>query len=159
MHCGARAGLSFSSMAARKSWPMHRSLSANSCSRTELIPGKIEVIGSAVDLQKFKPPRDRMKFRHEMGFRADTPVIGNIGMIRPDKGQLILVEAAHFILAERPMHALSSLARNGSAEARHQCKECHDRAGLAEKIIMTGYRWDTPTFMPRATCGDCFPAY
>ena len=74
-------------------------------------PAKIEVIGSAVDLEKFKPPRDRMKFRREIGIGADAPLIGNVGMIRPDKGQLILVEAAPFVLAERPMRVSSSLVR------------------------------------------------
>ncbi|MFZ3377860.1 MAG: glycosyltransferase, partial [Chthoniobacterales bacterium] len=64
-------------------------------------PAKIEVIGSAVDLQKFNPSRDRMKFRREMGFTADTPFIASIGMIRPDKGQLILVDAARLVLSQR----------------------------------------------------------
>src|SRR4029450_1115748 len=65
-------------------------------------PAKIEVIGSAVDLEKFKPPRDRMKFRREIGVGTDTPLIGNIGMSRAGEGQLILVQAAPLVLAERP---------------------------------------------------------
>ena len=36
-------------------------------------PAKIEVIGSAVDLEKFKPPRDRTKFRREIGRRRRDP--------------------------------------------------------------------------------------
>jgi glycosyltransferase involved in cell wall biosynthesis len=108
-------------------------------------PAKIEVIGSAVDLQKFKPPRDRMKFRREMEFRTDTPVIGNIGMIRPDKGQLILVEAAHLILAERPEARFVIVGQGtGLLKRGINVRNAIDRAGLAEKIIMTGYRWDTP---------------
>src|SRR5438445_7383068 len=108
-------------------------------------PAKIEVIGSAVDLQKFKPPRDRMKFRREMGFRTDTPVIGNIGMIRPDKGQLILVEAAHLILAEHPDARFVIVGQGtGLLKRGINVRNAIDRAGLAEKIIMTGYRWDTP---------------
>jgi len=108
-------------------------------------PAKIEVIGSAVDLQKFKPPRDRMKFRREMGFDADTPVIGNIGMIRPDKGQLILVEAAHLILAERPDARFVIVGQGtGLLKRGINVRNAIERAGLAEKIIMAGYRWDTP---------------
>ena len=62
---------------------------------------KIEVVGSAVDLEKFNPSRDRMKFRRELGLDADTPLIANIGMIRPDKGQAVFVEAAALVLQER----------------------------------------------------------
>src|SRR5437660_9681663 len=108
-------------------------------------PAKIEVIGSAVDLQKFKPPRDRMKFRREMGFGADTPVIGNIGMIRPDKGQLILVESAHLVLAERPDARFVIVGQGtGLLKRGINVRNAIERAGLAEKIIMAGYRWDTP---------------
>jgi glycosyltransferase involved in cell wall biosynthesis len=108
-------------------------------------PAKIEVVGSAVDLQKFRPPRDRMKFRREMGFSEDTPLIGNIGMIRPDKGQLVLVEAFHDVLSERP-DARLVIVGQGTGQLRRgiNVRNAIDRAGLAEKIFMVGYRWDTP---------------
>jgi glycosyltransferase involved in cell wall biosynthesis len=108
-------------------------------------PAKIEVIGSAVNLEKFKPPRDRMKFRHEIGVGADTPLIGNVGMIRPDKGQLILVEAAPFVLAERPDARFVVVGQGtGILKRGINVRNAIDRAGLADKIIMAGYRWDTP---------------
>jgi glycosyltransferase involved in cell wall biosynthesis len=108
-------------------------------------PAKIEVIGSAVDLQKFKPPRDRMKFRREMGFRTDTPVIGNIGMSRPDKGQHIIVDAPHHNLAKHPDARFVIVGQGtGLLKRGINVRNAIDRAGLAEKIIMTGYRWDTP---------------
>ena len=37
-------------------------------------PAKIEVIGSAVDLEKFKPPRDRTKFRRDIGVGDEAPL-------------------------------------------------------------------------------------
>jgi glycosyltransferase involved in cell wall biosynthesis len=108
-------------------------------------PAKIEVIGSAVDLQKFSSPRDRMKFRHEIGFSADTPLIGNIGMIRPDKGQLILVEAAQLVLSERPDTRFVIVGQGtGQLKRGINVRNAIDRAGLADKIFMVGYRWDTP---------------
>jgi glycosyltransferase involved in cell wall biosynthesis len=108
-------------------------------------PAKIEVIGSAVDLEKFKPPRDRLKFRREMGVGTDTPLIGNIGMIRPDKGQLVLVEAAHIVLEEHP-DARFVIVGQGTGQLKRgiNVRNAIDRAGLADKIIMAGYRWDTP---------------
>jgi glycosyltransferase involved in cell wall biosynthesis len=108
-------------------------------------PARIEVIGSAVDLEKFKPPRDRMKFRCEIGIDADTPLIGNVGMIRPDKGQLTLVEGAPFVLAERP-DARFVVVGQGTGILRRgiNVRKAIDHAGLTDKIIMAGYRWDTP---------------
>ena len=108
-------------------------------------PAKVEVIGSAVDLEKFKPPRDRMKFRHEIGVDGDTPLIGNVGMIRPDKGQLVLVEAARLVLEQRP-DARFVIVGQGTGILRRgiNVRNAIDQAGLADKIIMAGYRWDTP---------------
>jgi len=103
------------------------------------------VIGSAVDLEKFKPPRDRMKFRSEIGVGSDTPLIGNIGMIRPDKGQLILVEGAPLVLADRSDARFVVVGQGtGILKRGINVRNAIDRAGLADKIIMAGYRWDTP---------------
>jgi glycosyltransferase involved in cell wall biosynthesis len=108
-------------------------------------PAKIEVVGSAVDLERFKPPRDRMKFRREIGVGDNTPLIGNIGMIRPDKGQLVLVEAAHLVLEKHPdTHFVIVGQGTGILKRGINVRNAIDQAGLADKIIMAGYRWDTP---------------
>jgi len=106
---------------------------------------KIEVIGSAVDLERFKPPRDRTKFRHEIGIGEETPLIGNVGMIRPDKGQLELVKSVPLILDKRPDARFVIVGQGtGILKRGINVRNAIDRAGLADKIIMAGYRWDTP---------------
>jgi glycosyltransferase involved in cell wall biosynthesis len=108
-------------------------------------PAKIEVIGSAVDLDKFKPPRDRTKFRREIGVGDETPLIGNVGMIRPDKGQLELVKAAPLVLQKHPDARFVIVGQGtGILKRGINVRNAIDRAGLADKIIMAGYRWDTP---------------
>ena len=108
-------------------------------------PAKIEVIGSAVDLEKFKPPRDRLKFRREIGVSDDTPLIGNVGMIRPDKGQLVLVKAAPLVLETYPDARFVIVGQGtGILKRGINVRIAIDQAGLADKIIMAGYRWDTP---------------
>jgi glycosyltransferase involved in cell wall biosynthesis len=108
-------------------------------------PAKIEVIGSAVDLEKFKPPRDRVKFRHEIGLGDETPLIGNVGMIRPDKGQLELVKSAPLVLEKRPDARFVIVGQGtGILKRGINVRNAIDRAGFADKIIMAGYRWDTP---------------
>jgi glycosyltransferase involved in cell wall biosynthesis len=108
-------------------------------------PAKIEVIGSAVDLEKFKPPRDRVKFRHEIGLGDETPLIGNVGMIRPDKGQLELVKSAPLVLEKRPDARFVIVGQGtGILKRGINVRNAIDRGGFADKIIMAGYRWDTP---------------
>ena len=108
-------------------------------------PAKIEVIGSAVDLERFKPPRDRTKFRREIGIGDDVPLIGNVGMIRPDKGQLELVKAAPLVLEKRPDARFVIVGQGtGILKRGINVRKAIDRAGFADKIIMAGYRWDTP---------------
>src|SRR5437762_11684203 len=108
-------------------------------------PAKVEVIGSAVDLEKFKPPGDRIKFRREIGVDDDIPLIGNVGMIRPDKGQLVLVEAARLVLEQRPDARFVIVGQGtGILKRGINVRNAIDQTGLADKIIMGGYRWDTP---------------
>ena len=108
-------------------------------------PAKIEVIGSAVDLEKFKPPRAGTKFRREIGVGDNIPLIGNVGMIRPDKGQLVLVEAAHLVLQKRPDARFVIVGQGtGILKRGINVRNAIDQARLADKIIMAGYRWDTP---------------
>ena len=108
-------------------------------------PAKVQVIGSAVDLEKFKPPGDRIKFRREIGVDDDIPLIGNVGMIRPDKGQLVLVEAARLVLEQRPDARFVIVGQGtGILKRGINVRNAIDQTGLADKIIMAGYRWDTP---------------
>ena len=108
-------------------------------------PAKIEVIGSAVDLQRFKPPRDRIKFRCEIGVSDDVTLIGNIGMIRPDKGQLELVKSVPLVLEKCPDARFVIVGQGtGILKRGINVRNAIDRARLTDKIIMAGYRWDTP---------------
>ena len=113
-----------------------------------IAPEKIEVIGSAVDLTKFSPTRDPMKFRREVGLPASTPLIANIGMIRPDKGQFNLVEAARMVLQQRPDVRFVFVGEaTGGRSGEKRVRWAIEQAGLRDNILMTGYRWDTPDIL------------
>jgi glycosyltransferase involved in cell wall biosynthesis len=116
-----------------------------------IAPEKIEVIGSAVDLDKFSPNRDRMKFRREVGLSDDTPIIANIGMIRPDKGQFNLVEAARIVLHQRPDARFVFVGEATGGRSREKwVRKAIDRAGLNGNVLMMGYRWDIPDILAAA---------
>jgi glycosyltransferase involved in cell wall biosynthesis len=75
----------------------------------------------------------------------DTPLIGNVGMIRPDKGQLELVKAAPLVLKKHPDARLVIVGQGtGILKRGINVRNAIDKGGLADKIIMAGYRWDTP---------------
>jgi len=114
-------------------------------------PDKIHVIGSGVDLSKFNPGRDRMKFRCEMGFSENTPVIVNIGMIRSDKGQKRLMKAAQIILQRYPDARFVVVGQGTGDRLREaELREAIYKLGLESKFIMLGYRWDTPDILAAA---------
>lgn len=116
-----------------------------------IAPEKIEVIGSAVDLEKFSPKRDRMKFRREVGLSAHTPIIVNVGMIRPDKGQFNLVEAARIVRHQRPdAHFVFVGEATGGRSREKWVRKAIDRAGLNGNVLMMGYRWDIPDILAAA---------
>ncbi len=111
-------------------------------------PEKIEVIGSAVDLSRFHPNRDKQKFRSEIGIPVDAPLIVNIGMIRPDKGQLTLVEAARTVLQQYPDARFVFVGEGtGARKLGLRLREAINRYGLSENVLMLGYRWDIPDIL------------
>ncbi len=112
---------------------------------------RIEVIGSAVHLDKFNPEHDGAAFRQEFGVVTEAPLIVNIGMIRPDKGQTQLAEAAALVVAQRPDARFIFVGKGtgkGTREAR--LREVINAAGIADKVFMAGYRWNTPEILAAA---------
>ena len=113
---------------------------------------KVAVVGSAVDLGRFRPDIDGSKFRREMGFADDTPIILNIGMIRSDKGQMRLMRAAFAVLKQRPDARFLFVGKGTGEGAREQrMRKAITDSAFADKIIMLGYRWDTPEIIAAAS--------
>lgn len=110
---------------------------------------KIAVVGSAVDLRRFQNG-DGAKFRGEMNFASDLPLIVNIGMIRSDKGQMRLVAAAKSILKQRDARFLLVGKGTSDGNREERMRATIAETGFAEKILMLGYRWDTPDILAAA---------
>jgi glycosyltransferase involved in cell wall biosynthesis len=72
----------------------------------------------------------------------------NVGMIRPDKGQLTLVEAARLALQQRPDARFVFVGEGtGSRKLGIRVHEAIERYGLEHRILMLGYRWDIPDIL------------
>ena len=107
----------------------------------DLVPDRISIIHSAYRTERFHPGLDRSRLRAELGVTAETPLIGAIGRLVPDKGQDDLLRAAVHVLAERP-EALFLLAGTGTSE-----KALRDLAaslGIAGSVRFLGFRDDVP---------------
>ncbi|GGY16613.1 glycosyltransferase family 4 protein [Paludibacterium paludis] len=61
-------------------------------------PEHVYVAVAGVDEQRFSPDRDGAALRQSLGIPANHIVIANVGMIRPDKGQLHFVRACASLL-------------------------------------------------------------
>lgn len=62
-------------------------------------PERVYVAVAGVDEGRFSPERDGRALRQRLGIPLDHVVIANVGMIRPDKGQLYFVRACKELLA------------------------------------------------------------
>jgi glycosyltransferase involved in cell wall biosynthesis len=65
-------------------------------------PDRVFVAAAGVDEQRFSPELDGSALRKKLGIAADVPVIANVGMIRPDKGQLFFVQACRKVMECHP---------------------------------------------------------
>jgi L-malate glycosyltransferase len=104
--------------------------------RDGIDPAPIEVIYGGVDTGRFHPgPR---------GARHDGAVIGHVGRLHPDKGQMLLVEAAPRILGALPKARIVLVGegpQRGELEARIRA------LGVGERIDLLGDRRDVPDLL------------
>ncbi len=113
-----------------------------------LDPARVDVVGEGVDLREYTPLLDGKAFREEFGIAADAPLIGNIAMMRGDKGHHFFLDGALEVLKTHP-HARFVMVGEGIGGKRveRELRERIEKAGEQKRIIMTGYRWDIPKVM------------
>jgi glycosyltransferase involved in cell wall biosynthesis len=126
--------------------------STNAELRAAGIPSeRLTAIATGFDPVRFHPGLDPGDLRQELGIPEGAPVVLNVGMIRSDKGQRFLVEAAqelvvkgrdyYFVIVGKP-------AGRGGAETK--LREQVAKGGLADRVKLVGYRDDVPRFMALA---------
>jgi glycosyltransferase involved in cell wall biosynthesis len=110
-----------------------------------LDPKRIDVVGEGVDLHEYNPQNDSKAFRFEMDIKLNAPLIGNIGMMRGDKGHHFFLDAAFEILKKIPEARFVMVGEGiGSRRVEKELRTRIKQAGEEDRIIMTGYRWDIP---------------
>lgn len=111
-------------------------------------PEKITVVGEGVDVEEYSPRPKPARLIREFSIAKDEKVVVNIGMIRPDKGQNYLLEAAAKILAGGSKVRFFII---GDATRKTQWKAELEKLiaelGVEQQCLMVGYRDDVADFI------------
>jgi glycosyltransferase involved in cell wall biosynthesis len=87
------------------------------------------------------PPPSGHDIRSELGIPADAPVIGTVGVLRPQKALQVLLRASAELLARWPdLHVLIV----GDGSERAQLEALAGELGIADAVRFLGYRADVP---------------
>ncbi len=95
---------------------------------------RIHVVHNWVDFSKRKPSLSVIDTRKKLGI-GDQLIIGCIGRLHPQKGQIYLIRAFANILAEFPNTILLLV---GDGEAKDELEKEASILGLTKKVVFTG---------------------
>jgi glycosyltransferase involved in cell wall biosynthesis len=104
-------------------------------------PEKIEVIHNGIDLAKFDPRAPARLRKSDFSIPEDSPVVGIVAALRPEKAHHIFLKAAKRI-AEKSGNARFMIV--GDGERRGELERLARELGIAEKTVFTGVRKDVP---------------
>jgi glycosyltransferase involved in cell wall biosynthesis len=113
-----------------------------------LDPARVDVVGEGVDFNEYHPFVDGREFRKEFKIPSNSPLIGQIGMMRGDKGHHFFLDAALEVLKDHPEARFVMVGEGvGGRRVERELRARIQEAGEQERVIMTGYRWDIPNVM------------
>jgi glycosyltransferase involved in cell wall biosynthesis len=130
----------FADLAVVVSEPLKQLLLAN-----RVRPERIVKLPNAVDLGEIRPQTEPFSLRKALGLHENAQVIGVIGRLSPEKGQLLFLEAFRKIKAR--FSGLTALVIGDGPEKDRLVRFCREH-GIAGDVIFTGH-------VPNA--GDYYP--
>jgi len=99
---------------------------------------KIQVIHNGVDVNKFKPAKDKRKIKEELGFKADDLAIVSVGRLYARKGLFTLIESMPAVV-NRFKNAKFIISGKGQSGEMRKLVNYADKLGVKDSIIFTGY--------------------
>jgi len=113
---------------------------------------RIDVVGEGIDCAEFDYRRSGERVRAELELPPSVPLVVNIGMIRPDKGQQFFVEAAERLATQFPRAKFLIVGSGTRPEHEAALAGQIGSSPYAERILMAGYRDDIPDIIAAADC-------
>lgn len=124
----------------------------NRLTKLGLAAERIDVVGEGIDLKRFDWRISGAGVRKELGLAANCRVVANIGMIRPDKGQLHFVNSAALVAKRMPEVVFLIVGEGTRPKFEHQVRERIRVLGMENRVLMIGYRDDVQEIMAASDC-------
>lgn len=115
-----------------------------------LRPEQVGIIHHGIDLNRFVPdPERRDRLRVELGIGDHELLVGIVGRLQEAKGHLQFLEVAKRILPDFPdtRFVMVGEATRGEDEEANAILDRIEKAGLRDRMILTGYRDDVPDLL------------
>jgi glycosyltransferase involved in cell wall biosynthesis len=111
--------------------------------------GKIRLVPSGIELEKFARVRDNEYVKREFGLTGGVPVVGNVAALAPHKSQADFIRAAR-IVADRFPDAKFLIVGEGAL--RRPLEALITDLGLGARVVLTGFRDDPMEILSTFSC-------
>jgi glycosyltransferase involved in cell wall biosynthesis len=105
---------------------------------------KIRVIDNGIDGSRFSGMASPATVRAELGLDGDCRIVGTVGSLTHEKGQVYLLQAAREIIRE---HARTRFLFVGDGPLRPFLERESDRLGIRDHVVFAGHRKDVPAIL------------
>lgn len=107
---------------------------------------RVHVIRNGIDCDRFRPdPDSRQRLCAELGLDEQTPLVGIVAALRPEKNHAMLLEVASQLRSlTPPIHWLIV----GDGPEREGLENLAGRLGVGEQVHFLGTRADTERILP-----------
>jgi glycosyltransferase involved in cell wall biosynthesis len=102
---------------------------------------KVRVVHNGVDVDKFKPPQDKIKAKLELGFKPNDIVILSVGRLYARKGLFTLIESMPAVVKDFG-NARFIISGKGQSDEMQKLISHATRLGVRDNIVFTGYTPD-----------------
>ena len=122
------------------------SRAAGTC-RIGLLPGqskKVALVPNSIDLEEFHPAVSADQVRNQLGVADNTPLVGSLAPLRPEKDLATFLRAAAAVSAVAP-EARFLLIGDGSE--RQKLESLAEDLGLSGRVLFLGDRNDVPDLL------------
>jgi glycosyltransferase involved in cell wall biosynthesis len=106
---------------------------------------KVVVIPNGVDTNRFRPnPEAKSVVRSELGLEPNTPLVGIVAALRPEKNHTLFLNAASKVLDKCPK---AHFVIVGDGPERSTIENVIKTLGIEKNVSMLGTRSDTPKLL------------